>query len=70
MIIDASVISLIASEILLYLFHLSMLILLIVKRKFAFNGAFYNIFRFVLAADICAFICVSYEIEKFEFKIY
>ena len=48
------------AEVFLYLYHLSVLILLIAKRKTMFKGAFYQIFRIVLVADLIYYILVSF----------
>ena len=52
-------------EIILYSFHLSMLILMIAKRKTVFTGPFFDIFRIILSADLIAFIIVGFVTVDF-----
>lgn len=52
-------------EILFHLFHLSILILLIVKRRTVYKGQFYLMFIIVLTADLACFIFVSFCYNSF-----
>ena len=47
-------------EIIFYLFHLSVLIFLVTKRKASFAGPFYSIFRLVLVGDL--FTCLAVRV--------
>lgn len=49
-----------AAQFIFYLFHLSVLILLIFKRKTTFKGPFYVIFKIVLFVDLINFFYVSF----------
>lgn len=46
-------------ECIFYLFHLSVLILLIVRSGSAFKGPFFHIFRIVVVADLFVFVIVG-----------
>ena len=51
-----------AVEVIMYTFHVLILILLIAKRKSKFMGAFYNIFKLLMVADVMYFVLVSSQV--------
>ena len=50
-------------EVFIYIFHASVLLLLICKRKTSFKGPFYEVFRIVLFADLLTFLLVGSKLN-------
>lgn len=57
-----SEIALLVFEGIIYTFHISLLIVLITKRKNKFSGPFYNMLRMLFVSDILKFITVSLQL--------